>query len=67
MGGIMELHVVNKNVPADRILKNAMGKMDKVIVAGITKSGEYYIASTVEDSEKASVLINTFREYLMAT
>lgn len=66
MSSIVELHVVNgRDVPADRILKNAIGKMDKVVIAGKTKQGEFYTASSVADAREATELVKKFRDYLM--
>jgi hypothetical protein len=37
------------DLPADRILEEAMGKLDQTVVIGYDKDGELYVASSVAD------------------
>jgi hypothetical protein len=50
MGKVVNLNCVTRlDLPADRILEEAIGKLDKAIVIGYDKAGELYIASSVAD------------------
>ncbi|RLD85282.1 MAG: hypothetical protein DRJ07_03350 [Bacteroidetes bacterium] len=37
------------DIPADTILEKAIGKLDKVIIAGVDKDGAEYFASSMAD------------------
>jgi len=52
MSNIFELHK-NKRDPgdaADRVLQDAMGKLDAVFVLGIDKDGDEYFVTSIPDA-----------------
>ena len=40
-------NVTRLDIPADRVLEGAMGKLDGVIIIGKQDDGEYYFASSI--------------------
>ena len=42
-------NVTRLNLPVDRILEGAIGKMESLIIIGYTKEGNEYFASTYSD------------------
>ena len=51
---VVVLPVVTKlNLPADRILKAAIGELTEVVVIGYTKDGEEWFASSVAGGDAA--------------
>ena len=50
MGDVVEFNgVTSLDIPPDRLLEKAIGKMDRVVIIGIDKDGEKYFASSVAD------------------
>ena len=50
MGDVVELRNITRlDLPPDRILESAKGKLSEVIVIGFTEDGEEYFASSVAD------------------
>lgn len=41
--------ITNRDLPPDRLLAAAIGRLDRVIIIGYDKDGEEYFASSVAD------------------
>lgn len=41
--------VTRLDIDADRVLKSAVGRLDKVVIVGFDKDGDEYFASSVAD------------------
>ena len=57
--------VTTHDVPADRILVSAIGKLDCAIVIGYDKNGEEYFASSLADGGSALWLVERFKLALL--
>jgi len=53
------------DIPADKILQAAIGKMEKVLIAGIDKDGEEYFASSMADGGDCLWYIERFKKQLL--
>ena len=42
-------NVTKLDIPADRVLESAIGKLDGVVLMGRQPDGEYYFASSIAD------------------
>lgn len=50
MGKVIPLNNVTRlDMPADRVLEAAIGKLEKVVVLGYDEDGDEYFASSVAD------------------
>lgn len=50
MGDVIELGCITRlDLPADKVLENAIGKMDSVVIMGYNKEGEEVFASSIAD------------------
>jgi hypothetical protein len=49
--------VTNLPIDPDRILENAVGKLETVVMVGITEGGEFYFASSDPDAAQATWLL----------
>lgn len=66
-GNVVTLKMVTTHdIPADRILTEAIGLLDSVIIAGYTKDGEEYFRSSVADGGDALWLVERFKRALLA-
>lgn len=56
MSNIIPLHcLTTQHIPPDKVLQEAVGKLDDVLVVGRDKDGELYIAASF--NEPGSVLL----------
>lgn len=70
MGGkVILLPVVTRlDVPAERILQNAIGaNLESVVIAGYTADGEEFFASSVADGGTTLWLVERFKQALLKT
>lgn len=50
MGKVIELGCITRlDLPADKVLENAVGKMEGVVIMGYDKEGEEVFASSIAD------------------
>jgi len=54
--------VTSLSVPADRVLKAAIGHLDYVVVLGWDKDGERYVALSGADIGKALLILEKARQ-----
>lgn len=55
MGEVILLDVITKlDIPVDRVIEGATGKLDQIVIMGYDKDGNEYFSSSFADS--ASVL-----------
>ena len=67
MGDVIPLGGVTKlDIPADRVLDEAKGKLDKVIIVGIDKEDYHYFASSVADGGSALWLLECCKKALLS-
>jgi hypothetical protein len=57
--------VTTMDIPPDRVLNGALGKLDAIILLGWDKNGEMYVASSTTDHEMTLWLIEKFRHKLL--
>lgn len=60
LGGITSL-----DIPADRVLEQALGKLDKVVLTGFDKAGDYYFASSCADGGDVLWLLRKCEQKLL--
>lgn len=64
-----EIHNLNcitrLDIPADRVLQAALGKLQGVILAGWDEDGQLYIASSYADGGDALWLAEKFKQRLL--
>jgi hypothetical protein len=67
MGLVIPLNNVTRlDIPADRVLEQAIGKMDGVVILGYTKEGDdYYFASSYADGGTVMWLLERCKNALM--
>lgn len=66
MGNVVDLNVITKlDVPADKVLKAATGKLETAIVIGYDKDGDFYFASSKADGGDVLWLLETAKKELM--
>lgn len=66
MGDLITLHqITSLDIPADRVLSEAMGEMDKAIVMGYDKEGEFYFASSIADGGDVLWLLENMKINLL--
>ena len=66
MSNVVYLDAITKlNIPADRVLEGAVGKLDGVIIAGYTKDGDEYFCSSYADGGDALWLVERFKRALL--
>lgn len=52
MSNVVNLPCITRlDIPPDRILQEAMGKLESVVVIGYTKDGEYFASSQADGAE----------------
>ena len=63
------IHYLNNtttlDIPADRVLEQAIGKLTKVVIAGHDIHGDLYFASSVADGGDCLWLIEKLKHRLM--
>ena len=52
------------NIPADRILEQAIGKLDEVVIVGFTKNGDEFQASSCADGAECLWLLELAKKRL---
>lgn len=68
MGKVVTLGCITRlDIPADRVLEEAIGKMEGVIIAGYDKEGNEYFASTYADGGEVVWLIERMKKKLLET
>lgn len=68
MGNVVNLHCVTKlDMPPDRILEEAIGKLDGVVIMGFDKDGEEFFASSYADGGQVLWLIERSKLKLLRT
>lgn len=69
LGDPSNVHYLNNvtsiDIPADRVLQKAMGKLTKAVIAGYDIHGDYYFASSVADGGDALWLIENLKMALL--
>jgi len=66
MGDVVILDCNTKlDLPADRILENTIGKLDKVVIMGYDKDGQEYFASSVADGGEVIWLLEKMKKALL--
>lgn len=64
MDNVVYLDTITRlDIPADRVIEQAMGKLESVVIIGYTKDGEEYFAASEADG--AQVLWKLERAKLM--
>ena len=58
-------NVTRLNLPVDRILEGAIGKMESLIIIGYTKEGNEYFASTYSDGGDVLWLLERCKQDLL--
>jgi hypothetical protein len=66
MAEIINLNCVTRlDLPADRVLESAIGKLDKVIIMGYDKDAKEYFASSVADGGEVLWLMERMKKALL--
>lgn len=66
MAEVVFLNCVTKlDLPADRVLEQAIGKLDKVVLIGYDKEGAEYFASSVADGGTVLWLMEKMKKALL--
>jgi len=66
MGKLIHLNNLTRiDLPANRVLEGAIDKLDGVVIAGYTKDGEHWFASSYADGGTALWLIEKLKQKLM--
>lgn len=58
--------VTRLDIPADRVLESAVGKLEGAIVIGYTHDGDEYFASSYADGGDALWLVERFKKMLLS-
>lgn len=65
-GNVVEFNGITKlNIPPDRMLEKATGKLETVLILGVTKNGSEYFASSVADAAEAIFMMERAKHALM--
>lgn len=65
MGGVVLFDgLTSLDIPADRVLDGAVGVLDCACLAGITKSGKWYFASSTGDGRKLLEILKAAQDFL---
>jgi len=66
MGEVVVLNnITSLDIPADRVLEQAIDKLEKVVIMGYTKDGEEYFASSVADGGTVLWLMEKTKKALL--
>lgn len=66
MSNIIPLNCVTSlDLPADRVLNEAIEKLDKVVILGYDKEGEEYFASSIADGGSVLWLMERLKLQLL--
>lgn len=66
MGDVHILNCISRlDLPADRILEQAIGKLDKVVLIGYDKDGAEYFASSIADGGTVLWLTERMKQKLL--
>jgi hypothetical protein len=66
MGDVVILNVISRlDLPADRILEQAIGKMEKVVLIGYDNEGAEYFASSIADGGTVLWLMERMKTKLL--
>jgi len=66
MGDVVILDCITTlDLPADRILENTIGMLDKVVILGYDKDGREYFASSIADGGEVIWLIEKMKKKLL--
>lgn len=58
-------NVTRLNLPADRVLEQAIGKLDGVVILGREPNGEYYFCSSIADGGTVLWMMEKLKMVLM--
>ena len=58
-------NITHLDLPPDRILENAIGKMDSVVLLGYDKEGTEYFASSIADGGDVLWLLERCKQDLL--
>lgn len=66
MAEVIELNVVTKlDIPADRVLQKAIGRLESVVLCGYDKSGNEFFASSIADGGTTLWLLERCKKQLL--
>lgn len=66
MGDIVKFNHPNRfDIPPDKVLKEAMGKMEHVVIAGKGKDGYEYFASSMADGGDVLWYLERCKKHLL--
>jgi hypothetical protein len=54
------------DVEPDKVLDAAIGKLETVLVIGLSENSEYYFATSTSDKAKLLLMLETFKFKLLA-
>lgn len=67
MGTVTDIGCITRlDLPADRVLESAIGKMEGVVLMGYDKDGSHYFASTFADGGEVLWLLEQCKKRLLA-
>lgn len=68
MGDVVTFRGITKlDLPPDRILEDAIGKLDGVVILGYTKDGDEFFASSYADGGNVLWLLEKLKKQLLET
>lgn len=66
MSNVVNFHGVTRlDIPADRVVESAVGKLDKAVVIGWDKDGDFYFASSYASGPEVLWLLEKTRQKLL--
>ena len=66
MGDLIEIGGITAlDIDPDRLLRNAIGKLDSFVLSGFDKDGKLYTVSSQADGAEALWLIEKFKQALL--
>lgn len=66
MGDLVYLNCITKlDIPADRVLEQAVGELERVVVIGYHKDGSEYFASSIADGGDVNWLLDRCKKNLL--
>lgn len=68
MGNVVTFRGITKlDLPPDRILEDALGKLEGVVILGYTKEGDEFFASSYADGGNVLWLLERLKKQLLET
>ena len=59
--------ITNLDLPPDRVLEQAIGKLDSVVILGYTKDGDEYFCSSIADGGEVLWIMERLKLCLLQT